>query len=67
MMSVMNKNKKPIKVNKAAIIARLKKAYNAKRKVLEMGVLPVSPREIEAEARELSRNRADAFINTSED
>jgi hypothetical protein len=66
MTTSSNKNK-PIKVNKAAIIARLKKTYNAKRKVLEMGVLPVSPREIEAEARELARNRADAFINTSED
>jgi hypothetical protein len=55
------------KVNKAAIIAKLAKANKAKREVLELGVINASQREIDSEAREITRYNADSLINTSEE
>lgn len=56
-----------LKVNKAAVMAHLIKVNKAMRKAKEMGALPVSQREIEAEARDLTRNNLDNLINTSEE
>jgi hypothetical protein len=56
-----------LKINKAAVIAKLMKTARAKRKVLEMGVLPVSGREIQQEALELVRYNADSLLNHSEE
>jgi hypothetical protein len=54
------------KVNKAAVIAKLVKASKARKKVLELGVIQPSKQEVEQEARELSRYRADSFIQGDE-
>lgn len=56
-----------LKVNKTAVIARLKKLREQRRGVDIPGLLPVSQREVEAEARDLSRYTADSLINTSEE
>lgn len=55
------------KVNKEAVIAKLIKASKAKRKTLELGVLPVSEREVRQEAHELTRYNADNLLNHSEE
>lgn len=56
-----------LKVNKAAVIAQLKKLRKQRKEVDIPGLLPVSAREVSAEAREMTRYRADAFINRSEE
>ena len=56
-----------LKVNKAAVIARLKKLRKQRFGVEIPGLLPVSQREIETEAREMTRYSADNLRNTSED
>ena len=56
-----------LKVNKAAVIARLKQLRKERKEVDIPGLLPVSSREVSAEAREMTRYRADNFINTSEE
>lgn len=55
------------KVNKAAVIARLKKLRKERKEVDIPGLLPVSQREVAAESLEMTRYRADNFINTSEE
>lgn len=55
------------KVNKAAVIARLKKLRKERKEVDIPGLLPVSQREVVAESLEMTRYRADNFINTSEE
>jgi hypothetical protein len=56
-------------VNKAAVIAKLIKAQNARKKAAidGLGVLQVSPREIQQEAMEMTRYSAEHFLNTSEE
>lgn len=56
-----------LKVNKAAVIERLMKLRKERKGVEIPGLLPVSEREVVAEARELSRYNADNFINTSDE
>ena len=58
-----------LKVNKAAVIAKLIKAQNARKKAATdgLGVLQVSPREIQLEAKELTRHGAEHFLHTSEE
>ncbi len=56
-----------LKVNKAAVIERLMKLRKERKGVEIPGLLPVSDREVVAEARELNRYNADNFINNSEE
>jgi hypothetical protein len=56
-----------LKVNKAAVIERLMKLRKERKGVEIPGLLPVSEREVVAEARELNRYNADNFINNSEE
>lgn len=66
-----------LKVNKAAVIARLKQLRgisdislnsNSHSGEWELpGLLPVSQREVAAEANEMVRYNADRFINTSDE
>jgi hypothetical protein len=56
-----------LKVNKAAVIERLMKLRKERKGVEIPGLLPVSEREVAAEARELNRYNADNFINNSEE
>ena len=53
-------------VNKAAVIAALKKRL-AKKDAALPGLLPVSQREIESEFTSITAGRADGLINTSEE
>jgi hypothetical protein len=55
------------KVNKAAVIAELRKRLKAKREVQSYGLLPVSDREITSEVTEMTRYNADSLLNTSEE
>jgi ferric-dicitrate binding protein FerR (iron transport regulator) len=55
------------KVNKAAVIARLRKSLKAKHKALALGVIHVSDREVASVAEELTRYNADSLLNTSEE
>jgi hypothetical protein len=55
------------KVNKAAVIAELRKRLKAKREVQSYGLLPVSDREIASEVTEMTRYNADSLLNTSEE
>lgn len=54
-------------VNKAAVIAELKKRLAKKQDTALPGLLPVSEREIESEFRATVGVRADDFLNTSEE
>jgi hypothetical protein len=54
-------------VNKAAVIKNLAAAAKARRDVLALGTIPVSQREIDEEAFELSRYNADNLLNSSEE
>ncbi len=56
-----------LKVNKTAVIERLMKLRKERKGVEIPGLLPVSEREVVAEARELNRYNADNFINTSDE
>lgn len=56
-----------LKVNKAAVIERLMKLRKERKGVELPGLLPVSEREVVAEARALNRYNADNFINTSDE
>jgi len=56
-----------LKVNKAAVIAQLKKLRKQRKEVDIPGLLPVSQREVEAEAREMTRYSADNLRNHSEE
>lgn len=55
------------KVNKAAVIAHLRKLLKAKHEVLALGVIHVGDREIVSVANELTRYNADSLLNTLED
>jgi hypothetical protein len=54
-------------VNKEAVIAKLMKASKKRAAVAELGVLPVSLREIEQEAHEMTRYNADNLLNHNEE
>jgi hypothetical protein len=54
-------------VNKAAVIARLRKKLKAKHEALALGVIHVGEREITSVANELTRYNADNLLNTSEE
>jgi len=57
-----------LKVNKAAVIARLKKLRKERKTDADLpGLLPVSDREVAREATEMTRYNADRFINTSDE
>ena len=56
-----------LKVNKAAIIAKLRKTYKARREALALGVIQVGVREATDVAADLTRNNVDNFINTNEE
>lgn len=56
-----------LKVNKSAVIARLKQLRKERKEVELPGLLPVSEREVVREASEMVRYNADSFINTSEE
>ena len=54
-------------VNKAAVIAKLRKKLKAKHEALALGVIHVCEREIASIANELTRYNADNLLNTSEE
>ena len=56
-----------LKVNKAAIIAKLRKTYKARYEALALGVINVGQREATDVALDLVRNNVDNFINTNEE
>ena len=56
-----------LKVNKAAIIAKLRKTYKARYEALALGVIQVGQREATDVALDLVRNNVDNFINTNEE
>lgn len=70
-MSLMKLTKKlkngKFAVNKAAVIAELKKRLAKKKDTALPGLLPVSQREIESEFNAMKSGRADDFINNSEE
>jgi len=55
------------RVNKSDIIKYLIKLKKYKQKATVLGTIPVSPREIQQEAKELIQYTADKFINQSDD
>lgn len=56
-----------LKVNKAAVIARLKQLRKERKDTDIPGLLPVSEREVVREASEMIRYNADSFINNSQE
>ena len=54
-------------VNKAAVIAELKKRLAKKQDAALPGLLPVSDREVAAEFSAMKSGRADDLLNTSEE
>jgi hypothetical protein len=56
-----------LKVNKAVIIAKLRKACKARHDALALGVINVGQREATDVAADLTRNNIDNFINTNEE
>lgn len=56
-----------LKVNKAAIIAKLRKTFKARREALALGVIQVGRREATDVAADLARDNVDNFINTYEE
>ena len=56
-----------LRVNKAAVIARLKKMLKQRKTTEIPGLLPVSQREIETEAHEMTRYNADNLRNNSQE
>ena len=56
-----------LKVNKAAVIARLKQLRKERKDTEIPGLLPVSEREVLREASEMIRYNADSFINNSQE
>jgi len=56
-----------LKVNKSAVIARLKQLRKERKDTDLPGLLPVSDREVAREANEMTRYNADKFVNTSEE
>lgn len=56
-----------LQVNKAAVIARLKKLRKQRFGVELPGLLPVSQREVEAVTHEMTRYSADSLRNHNEE
>ena len=56
-----------LKVNKAAIIAKLRKTYKARHEALALGAIHVGVREATDVAADLARNNADNFINSNDE
>ena len=56
-----------LKVNKAAAIAKLRKAFKARQDVLALGVMHVGHREATDVVADLMRNNAESLLNTLED
>jgi len=56
-----------LQVNKAAVIAKLRKTFKARREALALGVIQVGVREATDVAADLTRNNIDNFINTNEE
>jgi hypothetical protein len=56
-----------LKVNKSAVIARLKQLRKERKDTDLPGLLPVSDREVAREAAEMTRYNADKFVNSSEE
>lgn len=56
-----------LKVNKEAVIARLKQLRKERNDTDIPGLLPVSEREVVREASEMIRYNADSFINNSQE
>lgn len=56
-----------LKVNKEAVIAKLRKTFKARREALALGVIQVGQREATDVAADLVRNNVDNFINTNEE
>ena len=67
-MKIIKKQKDgSFKVNKAAVLATLRKRYKAIREIQVNGLLPVSDREIASEIVEMTRYNADSLLNSSEE
>lgn len=56
-----------LQVNKAAVIAKLRKTFKARREALALGVIQVGQREATDVVADLTRNNIDNFINTNEE
>jgi len=54
-------------VNKAAVIAKLRKTLKAKHEALALGVIQVGDRETASVVSEMTRYNLDQFINTNEE
>lgn len=54
-------------VNKAAVIAKLRKTLKAKHEALALGVIQVGDRETASVVSEMTKYNLDQFINTSEE
>jgi hypothetical protein len=54
-------------VNKAAVIARLRKSLKAKHEALALGVIQVGDRETASVVSEMTKYNLDQFINTNEE
>ena len=55
-----------LKVNKAAVIEKLRKALKKTREAKVLGTIPVSPREVESEFNEMTRYNAESLLNKEE-
>lgn len=55
------------KVNKAAVIAKLRKSLKAKRDTLALGVIHVGERETATVVSEMTKYNVDNFINKIEE
>jgi hypothetical protein len=54
-------------VNKAAVIAKLRKTLKAKHEALALGVIQVGDRETALVVSEMTKYNLDQFINTNEE
>jgi hypothetical protein len=54
-------------VNKAAVIAKLRKTLKAKHEALALGVIQVGDRETASVVSEMTKYNLDQFINTNEE
>jgi hypothetical protein len=54
-------------VNKAAVIAKLRKSLKAKHEALALGVIQVGDRETASVVSEMTKYNVDNFINTNEE
>ena len=54
-------------VNKAAVIAKLRKTLKAKHEALALGVIQVGDRETASVVSEMTKYNLDQFLNTNEE